>query len=68
MTRLLEIALEVRKNEFDVDIYEPETGDFVSATFTNDDKYSDMDRFVGNEIRSWISLMKDEMDDESVVL
>lgn len=67
MTRHLEITLEVRETDFDVDIYEPETGDFVSATFTNDDKYSDMDRFVGNEIRSWISMMRDEMDDESVV-
>ena len=64
MTRLLEITLVVRRDNFDVDIYEPESGDFVSATFTDDDKYSDMDRFLGNEIRSWISLMKDEMDDE----
>ena len=67
MTRLLEITLVVRPDNFDVDIYEPESGDFVSATFTDDDKYSDIDRFLGNEIRSWISLMKDAMDDESVV-
>lgn len=64
MTRLLEITLVVRHDNFDVDIYQPESGDFVSATFTDDDKYSDMDRFIGNEIRSWISMMKDEMDDE----
>lgn len=64
MTRLLEITLVVRHDNFDVDIYEPESGDFVSATFTDDDKYSDMDSFLGNEIRSWISLMKDEMGDE----
>lgn len=67
MTKLLEITLVVRNDNFDVDIHEPESGDFVSATFTDDDKYSDMDRFIGNEIRSWINLMKDEMDDESVV-
>ena len=64
MTRMLEITLVVRDNDFDVDIYEPESGDFVSATFTDDDKYSDMDIFVGNEIRSWVSMMRDQMDDE----
>ena len=64
MTRMLEITLVVREDDFDVDIYEPQSGDFVSATFTDDDKYSDIDRFIGNEIRSWINLMKDEMDDE----
>lgn len=65
MTRLLEITLEVRDKDFDVDIYEPETGDFVSATFTDEDRYSDMDKFIGNEIRSWVSLMQDELREES---
>lgn len=65
MTRRLEITLEVRKNDYDVDVYEPETGDFVSFTFEHDDEIVEIDNVLGSEIRSWVYMMMDHLEDEA---
>lgn len=65
MTRRLEITLTVRENDFDVDVFEPETGNFVSYTFEHDDEVVEIDYVLGAEIRSWVYMMMNLLEDEA---
>ena len=60
-TKLLEITIRpTGKDTYDVEFYEPESGDF--------ERYSsnepDFDRKLAAEIKSWASILRDEMEDE----
>lgn len=64
MEKTLEITITLTsKDEFTLDILEPESGDCVQLK--GDDSYDGelVDR-VGTEILSWVELMMDEQDDE----
>lgn len=65
MQKTLELTLIVRDGEFDVEVYEPESGDYCCITSPlSYDEHPEFDEKIGNEIYSWISLMADEMEDE----
>lgn len=67
MTKTLELTLTVREEDYDIDVYDPESGEFVSFRFDRNDDACEIDGVLGNEIRSWVYLMQDHLDDESVV-
>lgn len=62
MKRLLEITLvSTSENTFDVEIYEPESGDFVSIPcHDNGDGVDTENKKIMDEIRSWIEFMREE--------
>lgn len=60
--KLLEISLVlVSDNEFDVEIYEPESGEF-NIVKCHDDGYivEAENQQIVDEIRSWVSMMREE--------
>ena len=68
MERMLELTIRVNDDDFEVEVYEPESGEFVRLQHPYaPDEHPEFDKAIGNEIYSWISLWKDEHDDESEV-
>ena len=65
MKRLLEITLvSTSENTFDVEIYEPETGDFISIPcHDNGDSVDDENKKITDEIRSWVDFMREETEE-----
>lgn len=63
MGKQLEISLVITsKDTFDIEIYEPESGDCV--TINCHDKGEEIhteNEKIANEIRSWISIIRDEI-------
>ena len=61
MKRLLEITLvSTSENTFDVEIYEPETGDFISIPcHDNGDSVDAENEKITDEIRSWVDFMRE---------
>ena len=66
----MEINLEIKlvktsEGIFDVEIYEPETGDFISRSFPfSPDEHPEFDEVISQELYSWISLLMDEIGGE----
>lgn len=64
MERMLELTIRVNDDNFEVDVYEPESGDVVQFQCPySPDEHPEFDKAIGDEIYSWISLWKDECDD-----
>ena len=64
MSRIIEVTIILGKNRNGFfEFYEPESGDFhrieAGAGYSRDDMAFDL----GNELLSWLELMKDEQDD-----
>lgn len=60
-TKLLEVTIRLTgKDTYDVEFYEPESGDFMRYSSDR----PDFDRMLAAEIKSWASILRDEMDDE----
>jgi hypothetical protein len=65
-TRTLEITLEITsENTFLMDVYEPESGDQFAYHLHDDDTNLESENsIIANEIRSWVSMLREEMEDE----
>ena len=64
MQKTIEVTIKLTsEDEFTMDFYEPESGDHICIE--GDDSYdgSLIDR-VGTELLSWVSLMREEQEDE----
>lgn len=59
--RLLELTIRLNEDDFEVDVYEPESGEITQLQhqFTPDE-HPDFDKSIGDEIYSWLSLWYDE--------
>ena len=68
MQRLLEITIRLNVDDFEIDVYEPESGEVVQYQHPySPDEHPEFDETIGNEIYSWISLWRDELEDEEDV-
>lgn len=65
MERVLELTIRVHKNDFEVDVYEPNTGDCITLQHPYcPDEHPEFDEAIGREIYSWVSMTQEEMEDE----
>ena len=61
--RLLELTVRLNKSDFELDVYEPETGEVKQMQFPySADEHPEFDKAVGEEIYSWISMWAEEME------
>lgn len=68
MQRLLEITIRLNEDDFEIDVYEPESGEVAQYQHQySPDEHPEFDETIGNEIYSWISLWRDELEDEEDV-
>lgn len=67
MNRTLELTIKLYGDSFDVEVYEPETGEFTPLRDNpySPDEHPEFDRDIGREIYSWVSLWKDEEDEQN---
>lgn len=64
VNRSLELVFDVGKNGFKVTVHESESGEWTHAEFPlSPDEHPEFDRFIGNEIYSWISLWREQKED-----
>lgn len=62
MQRTLELTIRINENSFEVDVYEPESGEIVQMQHPySPDEHPEFDKAIGDEIYSWLSLWADEM-------
>lgn len=65
MERSLSLSIELRDGEFQVFVFEPESGECADFIFPfSPDEHPEFDKIIGNEIYSWISLWMETKDDE----
>lgn len=65
MQRSLELTIRLNENDFEVDVYEPESGEIAQMQFPySPDEHPEFDEQIGREIYSWISLWADQEGDE----
>ena len=61
LQRTLNLTIRLNENDFEVDVYEPETGETVQFQHPySPDEHPEFDRDIGAEIYSWISLWCEE--------
>ena len=59
--RLLELTIRLNEDDFEVDVYEPESGEIEELQHPfMPDEHPDFDKAIGDEIYSWLSLWYDE--------
>lgn len=62
--RELEITVRVNGSDFEVDVYEPESGEVSQFQFPfSPDGHPEFDAAIGNEIYSWVSLWMESEED-----
>ena len=60
-TKSLEVTIKpTGEDTYDVEFYEPESGDFMRYSSTR----PDFDHMLAVEIKAWASILRDEMEDE----
>ena len=65
MQRMLELTIRLNEDTFEVDVYEPETGDIAQMEFPySPDEHPELNEQIGAEIYSWISLWAEEMEED----
>lgn len=65
MQRNLELTIRLNENDFEVDVYEPESGEIAQMQFPySPDEHPEFDKAIGEEIYSWISMWLDQKEDE----
>lgn len=61
MSRVLELTIRLNGDDFEVDVYEPESGEVVQIQHPySPDEHPEFDKAIGDEIYSWISLWAEE--------
>lgn len=65
MQRNLELTIRMNENDFEVDVYEPESGEIAQMQFPYSlDEHPKFNEAIGEEIYSWISLWADQKEEE----
>lgn len=65
MQRNLELTIRLNEDTFEVDVYEPESGEVTQMQFPySPDEHQEFDEKISEEIYSWISLWADQEGDE----
>lgn len=63
--RTLELTIRINEDSFEVDVYEPESGEIVQIQHPySPDEHPEFDKRIGNEIYSWLSLWAEEMEED----
>lgn len=66
MQRTLELTIRLNDDDFEVDVYEPESGEIAQMQFPySPDEHPTFDQRIGEEIYSWLSLWTDEKEDKN---
>jgi hypothetical protein len=61
MSRVLELTIRLNGDDFEVDVYEPESGEVAQIQYPySPDEHPEFDKAIGDEIYSWISLWAEE--------
>ena len=61
MSRVLELTIRLNGDDFEVDVYEPESGEVAQIQYPySPDEHPEFDKAIGDEIYSWISLWDEE--------
>lgn len=64
MQRNLGLTIRLNDSDFEIDVYEPESGEVAQYQFPySPDEHPEFDKRLGREIYSWISLWMDELED-----
>ena len=59
--RHLELEIRLRKEEFEVDVYEPESGECRQIQYpVSFGEHPEFDKAIGEEIYSWLSMWAEE--------
>ena len=62
MTRSLDVEISLNETEYDVSIYDHDSGDHVRYTFPiGDRKHKELNDAMGEEIYSWVDFMLEEV-------
>lgn len=62
MQRTLELTIRLNDEDFEIDVYEPESGECSQMQFPlSPDEHPLFDQQIGAEIYSWLSLWADEV-------
>lgn len=65
MQRTLELMIRLNDDDFEVDVYEPESGECSQMQFSfSPDEHPEFDKVIGEEIYSWVSLWADEKEED----
>ena len=66
MQRNLELTIRLNEDSFEVDVYEPESGEIAQMQFPySPDEHPEFNEQIGQEIYSWISLWADQKEEEN---
>lgn len=61
MSRVLELTIRLNGDDFEVDVYEPESGEVAQIQHPySPNEHPEFDKAIGDEIYSWISLWAEE--------
>ena len=61
--RTLELTIRLNKDSFEVDVYEPESGEVIQMQHSlSFDEHPEFNAAIGNEIYSWLSLWSQKED------
>lgn len=61
MSRVLELTIRLNGDDFEVDVYELESGEVAQIQYPySPDEHPEFDKAIGDEIYSWISLWAEE--------
>lgn len=61
MSRVLELTIRLNGDDFEVDVYEPESGEVAQIQHPySPDEHPEFNKAIGDEICSWISLWAEE--------
>ena len=61
--RNLNLTIRMEDDHFEVDVYEPESGEVSQFEFPYSFEHPEFDSAIGAEIYSWLSLWKDAQED-----
>lgn len=65
MQRTLELTVRLNEEDFEIDVYEPESGGCKQMQFPfSPDEHPEFNEQIGTEIYSWLSLWYDQKDAE----
>ena len=64
LSKNLELSIRINEDDFEVDIYEPESGNIAQLQLPySPDEHPEFDERIGREINTWVSLWMDELED-----
>lgn len=66
MNRILELTIRLKEGFFEVDVYEPDSGEITQLEHSfSPDEHPEFDKAIGDEIYSWISLWAEEREEDN---